>query len=101
MLLVIDSAHIHTIYEFCNHQSLDLNSPGSEDEGPGSEDKGHGFEDEGPGLKEEKEEAAPEGQQQVVLVVDTATDEPLGLGYGALRRRELALGEGLVPVHLR
>ncbi|GJZ15331.1 hypothetical protein Tco_0551008 [Tanacetum coccineum] len=44
-----------------------------------------GLEDEGPGMEEE--EAAPEGQQQAVLVVDTATSEPLGLGYGAARCR--------------
>ncbi|GKG05858.1 hypothetical protein Tco_0325944, partial [Tanacetum coccineum] len=30
----------------------------------------------------------------VVPVVDTAADEPLGLGYGALRHHEMALGEG-------
>ncbi|GJQ91657.1 hypothetical protein Tco_0002796 [Tanacetum coccineum] len=32
-----------------------------------------------------------------IPVVDTTADEPLGLGYGALRHRELALGEGSVP----
>ncbi|GKA20697.1 hypothetical protein Tco_0700686 [Tanacetum coccineum] len=64
----------------------------------GSEDQGYGLEDEGPGSEEEEEKkSAPEGQQQVVPVVDTSTDEPLGLGYEALRRRELALGEGSVP----
>nr|GEZ24129.1 hypothetical protein [Tanacetum cinerariifolium] len=46
---------------------------------------------------EEAEEAVPEGQQQVVSVVDTTVDEPLGLGYEALRRHVLVLGEGLVP----
>ncbi|GKG59109.1 hypothetical protein Tco_0602818, partial [Tanacetum coccineum] len=30
-------------------------------------------------------------------VVETAVGEPLGLGYGALRRREIALGEGRMP----
>ncbi|GJZ97760.1 hypothetical protein Tco_0670213 [Tanacetum coccineum] len=75
----------------------DTEREGSEDEGPGSEDEGPSSEDEGPGSKEEEEEAAPEGQEQIVPVVDTATDEPLGLGYRALRRRELALGEGSVP----
>ncbi|GJU88677.1 hypothetical protein Tco_1301100 [Tanacetum coccineum] len=78
--------------------------PGSEDEGPGSkdegsnsEDEGTGSEDEGSGSDEQEEEAAPEGQQQAVSVMDTAANEPLGLGYGELRRRELAVGEGLVP----
>ncbi|GJZ82667.1 hypothetical protein Tco_0647840 [Tanacetum coccineum] len=33
--------------------------------------------------------AAPEGQQQAVLVVDTAMSKPLGLGYRAARRRAL------------
>ncbi|GKA80759.1 hypothetical protein Tco_0787451 [Tanacetum coccineum] len=33
------------------------------------------------------------GQQQAALVVRTAVSAPLGLGYGALRRRELALEE--------
>ncbi|GJS60695.1 hypothetical protein Tco_0655479 [Tanacetum coccineum] len=32
-----------------------------------------------------------------VPVVDKAMDEPLGLGYGALRCRKLALGEGSMP----
>nr|GFA33906.1 hypothetical protein [Tanacetum cinerariifolium] len=41
-------------------------------------------EDEGLG-SEDEEEASPEGQQQAVLVVDTAVDEPLGLSYEALR----------------
>nr|GEZ11500.1 hypothetical protein [Tanacetum cinerariifolium] len=68
---------------------LDTEREGSEDEGLGSEDKGHGLEDEGPGSEDEEEEAAPEGQHQAVSVVDTVVDEPLGLGYGALRHHEL------------
>nr|GEZ84377.1 hypothetical protein [Tanacetum cinerariifolium] len=68
---------------------------GLEDKGIGSDDEGHGLEDEGPGLEEE--EVAPEGQQQVVLVMDTAASEPLGLGYETLRHCELASGEGSVP----
>ncbi|GJV59658.1 hypothetical protein Tco_1465758 [Tanacetum coccineum] len=71
----------------------------TEDESSDLDTKGEGSEDEGPisEEEEEEEEAAPEGQQQAVLVVDTAADKPLGLGYRALRRRELALGEGSVP----
>ncbi|GKF26530.1 hypothetical protein Tco_0082424, partial [Tanacetum coccineum] len=43
------------------------------------EREGHGLEDEGPSSEEEEEEeATPEGQQQVVPVVDTTVDEPLG-----------------------
>nr|GEW05678.1 hypothetical protein [Tanacetum cinerariifolium] len=45
---------------------------------------------EGLGLEEE---AIPEGQQQAVPAADTAAGEPLGLGYRALRRRELAVEE--------
>ncbi|GKB39075.1 hypothetical protein Tco_0884017 [Tanacetum coccineum] len=45
----------------------------------------------------EEEEVVPGGQQQTVLVVDTAASEPLGLGYGVLRRRELAVEEHQVP----
>nr|GEX78482.1 hypothetical protein [Tanacetum cinerariifolium] len=75
---------------------LDTEREGLEDEGSGSEDEGSGSEDKGSG-SEEEEEAAPEGQQQAVSVVNTTADEPLGLGYEALRHRDLALGEGLVP----
>ncbi|GKF30730.1 hypothetical protein Tco_0100528 [Tanacetum coccineum] len=57
--------------------------------------EGHGLEDEGPGSEEE--EAAPEGQQYAISVINTATDEPLRLGYVTLRHHELALGEGSVP----
>ncbi|GJZ30483.1 DNA-directed DNA polymerase [Tanacetum coccineum] len=67
---------------------------GLEGEGHSSEDEGPGSEDEGLGLEEE---AAPEGQQQAALAEDTTVDEPLGLGYRALRCRDLALGEGSVP----
>ncbi|GKF69810.1 hypothetical protein Tco_0202867, partial [Tanacetum coccineum] len=48
----------------------------------------------GLGLEEEEEEAVPEGQQQAAPVVGTIMSVPLGLGYGALRHRELALEEG-------
>nr|GEX11746.1 hypothetical protein [Tanacetum cinerariifolium] len=73
---------------------------GLDDEGHGLEDEGHGLEEEGPGLEEE-EDATPEGQWQVVLIMDTAMDELFGLGYEALRHRELALGEGSVPSKLK
>ncbi|GJZ35743.1 hypothetical protein Tco_0581560 [Tanacetum coccineum] len=53
-------------------------------------------EDEGPGLERSEEEAVPEGQQQAAPAADTAVGEPLGLGYGALRRRELAVEEDQV-----
>ncbi|GJX66981.1 reverse transcriptase domain-containing protein [Tanacetum coccineum] len=49
-------------------------------------------ESDGLGLEEE-EEAVPGGQQQAAPVVGTIVSAPLGLGYGALRRSELALEE--------
>ncbi|GKE89305.1 hypothetical protein Tco_1566780 [Tanacetum coccineum] len=65
-----------------------------DDESHGLDDEGQGLEDEGPGMEEE---AAPEGQQQAVLVVDTAASEPLGLGYRAARRRALESTEEIAP----
>ncbi|GKF52105.1 hypothetical protein Tco_0148572, partial [Tanacetum coccineum] len=49
-------------------------------------------ESDGLGLGEE-EEALPEGHQHAAPVVGTAVSARLGLGYGALRCRELALEE--------
>ncbi|GKD51071.1 hypothetical protein Tco_1280047, partial [Tanacetum coccineum] len=65
----------------------DTKREGSNDKGSDLEDEGYGSKEEGPGSKEE-EEAVPKGQQQAVPVVDKAANEPLGLGYGALRRHE-------------
>ncbi|GJW12976.1 hypothetical protein Tco_0017109 [Tanacetum coccineum] len=67
----------------------------TKDESLDSDTEREGLENEGPGAEEE--EAAPEGPQQAVPVVDTTVDEPSGLGYGALRRHELALVEGSMP----
>ncbi|GKA39815.1 hypothetical protein Tco_0732408 [Tanacetum coccineum] len=72
---------------------------GEEDTKEDEEDesnKSQGLEGEGLGLEEE-EEAAPEGQQQAVPIVDTAASEPLGLGYGAARRRALESIEEITP----
>ncbi|GJY68621.1 hypothetical protein Tco_0471603 [Tanacetum coccineum] len=69
----------------------DSGSEGAEDEGPAAGDEDPGMRDEGFGLGED--EAVPEGQQRAAPVVETAVGEPLGLGYGALRRRELAAEE--------
>ncbi|GKA12038.1 hypothetical protein Tco_0691584, partial [Tanacetum coccineum] len=63
---------------------------GLDDEGHGLDDEDHGLEDKGLGLEEEDEDV-PESQQQAVPATNTAVGEPLGLGYGALRRRELAV----------
>ncbi|GJR12015.1 hypothetical protein Tco_0794667 [Tanacetum coccineum] len=69
---------------------LDDESHGMDDKGRGLGDEGHSVESDGLGL----EEVVPGGQQQAAPVVGTAVSAPLGLGYGALRRRELALEEG-------
>ncbi|GJZ84112.1 hypothetical protein Tco_0649451 [Tanacetum coccineum] len=73
----------------------DVESRGSDDESHRIDDKGHSIESDGLGLGEE-DEVVPEGQQRVVLVLGTAVSASLGLGYGALRRQELALEEDLV-----
>ncbi|GKB03664.1 hypothetical protein Tco_0831807 [Tanacetum coccineum] len=72
--------------------------PTAEDEDPAAKDEGHtagveGPESDGLGLEEE-EEAEPGGQQQAAPVIGKTMSTPLGLGYGALRRHELALEEG-------
>ncbi|GJV08147.1 hypothetical protein Tco_1345803 [Tanacetum coccineum] len=89
-------------------ESLDSDSVSrdAEDEGPTIEDEDPAAGDgglamrvdglESDGLSLEEEEAVPEGQQQAAPVVRTAVSAPLGLGYGALRRRDLALEEDYV-----
>ncbi|GKC79194.1 hypothetical protein Tco_1129968 [Tanacetum coccineum] len=61
------------------------------------EDESHGLDDEGRRVESDRlgleEEAAHEGQQWATSVVETLASEPLGLGYGALRRRGLAAEE--------
>ncbi|GJV96359.1 hypothetical protein Tco_1547936 [Tanacetum coccineum] len=77
-----------------------VEGPGMDDEGYGLDYKSRGIDDEGHSIKsdglglEEEEEDVPGGQQQAALVVGMTASAPLGLGYGALRRRELALEEG-------
>ncbi|GKD27839.1 hypothetical protein Tco_1234053, partial [Tanacetum coccineum] len=70
--------------------------PTTEDEDPAADDEddeGYSVESDELGLEEEKE-AVPGGRQQAASVVGITVSAPLGLGYGALRRRELALEEG-------
>ncbi|GJU27826.1 hypothetical protein Tco_1166447, partial [Tanacetum coccineum] len=71
---------------------MGVESHGLDDESRGLDDEGHSVESDGLSLGEE-EEAVPMGQQWAVPVVGTAVSTPLGLGYRALRRRELALEE--------
>ncbi|GKD80897.1 hypothetical protein Tco_1347736, partial [Tanacetum coccineum] len=63
------------------------------DKSRGINDESHSVESDGLGLEDE-EEAVPGGQQQAAPVVGMTVSVPLGLGYGALRCRELALEEG-------
>ncbi|GJU86357.1 hypothetical protein Tco_1293903 [Tanacetum coccineum] len=83
-----------------------VEGPGMDDEGYGLDDESHGRDDESRGIDDEvhsvesdglgleEEEVVHGGQQQAAPVVGTTVSAPLGLGYGALRRRELALEEG-------
>nr|GFC15129.1 hypothetical protein [Tanacetum cinerariifolium] len=83
--------------------------PAAKDEGPIVGDEGLAVEDEDlsaeddcPGIRVESlglggDEAVLEGQQRAALVVETAVGEPLGLGYKALRRWEIASREGQTP----
>ncbi|GJV09263.1 hypothetical protein Tco_1346919 [Tanacetum coccineum] len=86
--------------------TMGVKGPGIDDEGYGLDDESHGRDDESRGIDheghsvkgdglglEEEEEAVPGGQQQATSVVGTTVSAPLGLGYGALRCRELALEE--------
>ncbi|GKC98698.1 hypothetical protein Tco_1168973 [Tanacetum coccineum] len=79
---------------------LDDESHELDDESRELEDESYGLDDEGRGVESDRlgleEEVAPEGQQRAARVVETAVSEPLRLGYGALRRRELELEEDRV-----
>ncbi|GJS65583.1 hypothetical protein Tco_0680147 [Tanacetum coccineum] len=73
-----------------------------EDEEEEEDDKEEDDEDEDEEIEESSysdrgDEVVPEGQQRAALVVETTVGEPLGLGYEALRRREIALREGRMP----
>nr|GEX91803.1 hypothetical protein [Tanacetum cinerariifolium] len=72
------------------------------DEDPAAEAEGLAARDEGPDMGVEilglgGDEAVPEGQQLATLVVETAVGEHLRLGYGALKRQEIASREGQMP----
>ncbi|GKB75945.1 hypothetical protein Tco_0942840 [Tanacetum coccineum] len=72
--------------------------PTAEDEDPAAEDKGLTAEVEGPGMDDEDydldDETHGRDDEGRALVVGTTVSAPLGIGYGALRHRELALEEG-------
>ncbi|GKE92203.1 hypothetical protein Tco_1573298 [Tanacetum coccineum] len=87
------SHHIcNTSTLFGSGRYIDSESHSIDDESRGLDDEGHNVESDGLNLEEE-EEAVPGGQQQATPVVGVAVSAPLGLGYGALRRQELALEE--------
>nr|GFC25212.1 hypothetical protein [Tanacetum cinerariifolium] len=72
------------------------------DEDPAAEAEGLAARDEGPDMGVKilglgGDEAVPEGQQLATLVVETAVGEHLRLGYGALKRQEIASREGQMP----
>nr|GEV44192.1 hypothetical protein [Tanacetum cinerariifolium] len=83
-------------------EDVEEEGPTVRDEGSAAGDEGLAARDEGPGIRVESlglggDEAIHEGQQRATLVVVTAVGEPLGLGYGALRHREIASREGQMP----
>ncbi|GJU62057.1 hypothetical protein Tco_1243892 [Tanacetum coccineum] len=87
-----------------NSKSKDAKDEGptAGDEGPAIEDEGLAARDGDPSMRVESfdlvgDEAIPKGQQRAAPVVETSVGEPLGLGYRALRHRELALREGQMP----
>ncbi|GJZ01337.1 hypothetical protein Tco_0519298 [Tanacetum coccineum] len=81
------------------NEDVEDEGPAGGDEGYGLDDKSRGIDDEGHSVErdglglEEEDKAVLEGQQQAAPVVETTMGEPLGLGYRALRRRELAAKE--------
>nr|GEV62669.1 RNA-directed DNA polymerase, eukaryota [Tanacetum cinerariifolium] len=75
-----DDFHL-TVGQAYKHAIVDTESEPEEAPSEIREGRGPGSEEDGPSSEEEEEEAAPEGQQQTILVVATAADGPLGLGY--------------------
>ncbi|GKE74628.1 hypothetical protein Tco_1536669, partial [Tanacetum coccineum] len=80
-------------------KSSDVNdergSQGLDDEGQGLDDEGQGLDDKGQGLDDEGKDLDDEGQG--LEVEGPAASEPLGLGYGAARRRSLESTEEIEP----
>nr|GEY07768.1 Gag-Pol polyprotein [Tanacetum cinerariifolium] len=74
---------------------LDDEDRGLDDKDRGLDDEGRSLDEEGLGLEGSEEEAVPEGQHRAASGVETSVGEPLGLGYEALRHRELAAEDDL------
>ncbi|GKA31794.1 hypothetical protein Tco_0718161 [Tanacetum coccineum] len=77
------------------NRGLDDESHSLDDKSHSLDDEGHSVESDRLGLGDEEEDVL-ESQQRAVPVVGTTMSAPLGLGYGALRLRELALEEDQV-----
>ncbi|GKF34620.1 hypothetical protein Tco_0107820 [Tanacetum coccineum] len=77
------------------NRGLDDESHSLDDKSHSLDDEGHSVESDRLGLGDEEEDVL-ESQQRAVSVVGTTMSAPLGLGYGALRLRELALEEDQV-----
>ncbi|GJU91733.1 hypothetical protein Tco_1304156 [Tanacetum coccineum] len=75
---------------------LDTETKDDESKAMGASSEREESEDEGPDSKGE-EAALERQQQQAALVEVTTADRPLGLGYGAARRRALELAEEITP----
>nr|GEV89995.1 zinc finger, CCHC-type [Tanacetum cinerariifolium] len=76
------------------------------DEGPTAGDEGLVAENEGPGMGVGSpslggDEVVPGGKQRAALVMKTIVGEPLGLGYKAFRRQEIASRRVRSLVYLR
>ncbi|GJT23050.1 hypothetical protein Tco_0892987 [Tanacetum coccineum] len=72
-------------------------SSDSDSESEDVEDEGPAAGDEGPATGDKGHAAGTRAPQRASPVVETAMGEPLGLGYEALRRREIASREGQMP----
>ncbi|GJW00833.1 hypothetical protein Tco_1556084 [Tanacetum coccineum] len=83
-------------YRGTSEPILDTETEGDELKAEGTGSESEESKDEGPGSKS-KEAASKGQQQQAVPIEETAADKPLGLGYGAARRRVLELVKGHVP----
>nr|GEW80419.1 hypothetical protein [Tanacetum cinerariifolium] len=82
-------------YRCTSKPIVDTKTEGEESEAKGTDSESEELEDDGPDSRSE-EAASEDQQQQAVSVEDTATDEPLGLGYEAVRRHSLELAEGIM-----
>ncbi|GKD71670.1 hypothetical protein Tco_1325760 [Tanacetum coccineum] len=104
--LIVGQAHTPTTIDFESEPVeapsgtfdpiLDTETEDDESEAKGASSENKESEDKGP--DSEGDEAAPEGQQQQATPVEVRiANRPLGLGYGAARRRALEIAEEITP----